>query len=122
MIPQYVQGWTLTYAAPEVLQRRGAGLPSDIYSFGVMIWQVNAPAHYKCRYTVHASARMLHAVHTFCPHAIAWQVLSGRSPSPYAPCTVESRWRIAPLLRNLLNENPTARPTALQLKEGLAVP
>ena len=51
---------------------------------------------------------------------MAWQVISGRSPTPYEPCAVDSRWSIAPLLRNLLNENPSARPSALQLKEGLA--
>ena len=51
---------------------------------------------------------------------MAWQVISGRSPSPYEPCAVDRRWRIAPLLRNLLDETPSARPSALQLKEGLA--
>ena len=33
-------GWTPAYAAPEVLMRRGANEKSDIYSFGLMIWQV----------------------------------------------------------------------------------
>ena len=55
---------------------------------------------------------------------MAWQVISGRSPSPYEPRAVDSRWRIAPLLRDLLNRmlnrSPSARPSALQLKEGLA--
>ena len=62
----------------------------------------------------------MRVVHTSYPYAMAWQVISGRSPTPYEPCAVDSRWCIAPLLRNLLNENPSARPSALQLKEGLA--
>ena len=54
---------------------------------------------------------------------MAWQVLSGRNPSPYERCEVDSDWRIAPLLRRLLNdmlnEDPHARPSALRLTEGL---
>ena len=33
-------GWTPAYAAPEILNREGANQKSDIFSFGLMIWQV----------------------------------------------------------------------------------
>mmetsp|Transcript_11069 Transcript_11069/g.36167 ORF Transcript_11069/g.36167 Transcript_11069/m.36167 type:complete len:174 (+) Transcript_11069:331-852(+) len=33
-------GWTPAYAAPEILARQGANETSDIYSFGLVVWQV----------------------------------------------------------------------------------
>jgi serine/threonine protein kinase len=33
-------GWTPAYAAPEILARSGANEKSDIFSFGLMVWQV----------------------------------------------------------------------------------
>ena len=34
------QGWTPMYAAPEILMRQGANEKSDIYSFGLIVWEV----------------------------------------------------------------------------------
>jgi len=38
-------GWTPAYAAPEILARSGANEKSDIFSFGLMVWQVRSAAH-----------------------------------------------------------------------------
>jgi hypothetical protein len=45
------QGHTPMYAAPEILNRQGANEKSDIYSFGIMVWEVytgRQPSQFDC--------------------------------------------------------------------------
>ena len=72
------QGWTPTYAAPEVLLRRGAGLPSDIYSFGVMIWQV----HVHTASTSRTCFALLCCARCAPPDCLPWLLAGDQRPQP----------------------------------------
>ena len=58
-----------------------------------------------------------------------WQVITGKTPSPYSPLTVEPGWSVAQLLQGggssnhdgALAADKDRRCTASQLKDGLAM-
>jgi len=58
-----------------------------------------------------------------------WEVITGKTPSPYNPLTVEPSWSVAQLLQGggssdhdgALAADKDRRCTATQLKDGLAI-
>ncbi|EOD39353.1 hypothetical protein EMIHUDRAFT_54443, partial [Emiliania huxleyi CCMP1516] len=91
-------GWTPAYAAPEILNREGANQKSDIFSFGLMIWQVYTQLNSQVSATNATPTR-----------AGRWRG-SSRAPAPHTVLAAD-RAVYSGLITRCWQQDPAMRPS-----------
>ena len=105
-----VQAFTPAYAAPEVLLGQRAEPPADLFSVGILAWELLVGRH------PFADAR------GHLPPSLALQTRLAREPIPPLPQTLQQRMpeAIIDLVRDLSALDPRLRPTATEARERVA--
>ncbi|XP_035668162.1 uncharacterized protein LOC118410490 [Branchiostoma floridae] len=98
---------TPPYIAPEVLQEKRYGKPSDMYSFGILLWEM-----WYGEETPHAEHFTINRIGEF-----ADELVGGRRPDPKKDYPAPGGWR--EVMTSCWGTDPTKRPTAEQCEKTL---
>ncbi|KAI8483285.1 hypothetical protein Bbelb_390260 [Branchiostoma belcheri] len=98
---------TPPYIAPEVLQEKRYGKPSDMYSFGILLWEM-----WYGEETTHAAHFTLHRIGEF-----ADELVRGHRPDPEKDYPAPGGWR--EVMTSCWDTDPAKRPTAEQCEKSL---
>ncbi|XP_066280826.1 uncharacterized protein [Branchiostoma lanceolatum] len=98
---------TPPYIAPEVLQEKRYGKPSDMYSFGILLWEM-----WYGEETPHAKHFALPRLEEF-----SKEITEGRRPDPNKEFSAPTPWK--ELMTTCWSTDPANRPTAEECRAGL---